>query len=64
MHEYTLQWKNILEIKEVLSLWDLKYVHLQKGNFESQGFQNVFNIRGAKKLEKEGPWFLILFPYL
>ena len=31
--ECTLQWKNILETKEVQPLWDLKYIHLWKRNF-------------------------------
>ena len=30
LHEWTLQWGNILAIEEVQSLWDLKYVHYGK----------------------------------
>ena len=32
LHECTLQWGNILEIKEGQPLWVLKYVHLRKRN--------------------------------
>ena len=64
LHEYTVQWKNTLKIKEIFTSLRSKIFYLQKRSFHSQGFQNVFNVRRAKNLEKEGPQVLIFFLYL
>ena len=45
LHEYTVQWKNTLKIKEIFTSLRSKIFYLQKRSFHSQGFQNVFNVR-------------------
>ena len=59
LHEHALQLRNILEIKEIFIALRSKIHYLQKRSSWSQGFQNVFNVRGVEKSKKEGLefWF-------
>ena len=56
MHEHTLQWKNILEIKEIFTSLRSKILYLKKKKkFLKPRLPKHLKHKGGREVRKEGP---------